>query len=159
MPIILNRVDDRLIHGQVVLGWAAPLRATRIVVVDREVRNSGWEQELYRMALPEGLEVSFVDDAEAAVALPGWQADAVRTIVVTGSLATMVALHEAHPGTLAEVNLGGIHAGPGRRQVLPWLYLSPDEEEMIRGLGRSGAHVTAQDVPATRAIEAEELPS
>lgn len=157
MPIVLNRVDDRLIHGQVVLGWAAPLRATRIVVVDREVRNSGWEQDLYRMALPDGLEVSFVDAAEAAAALPDWQADVVRTIVVTGSLATMVALHEAHPGAVAEVNLGGIHSGPERRQVLPWLYLSADEEEMIRGLGRAGAHVTAQDVPATRAIEAGEL--
>lgn len=158
MPIVLNRIDDRLIHGQVVLGWAGPLRATRIVVVDREVRNSGWEQDLYRMALPEGLEVTFVDAAEAAAGIPGWQADSVRTIMVTGSIATMAALYEAHPGAVSEVNLGGIHAGPDRRQILPWLYLSPDEVELISGLGRAGAHVTAQDVPATRAIEAGDLP-
>jgi len=159
MPIVLNRVDDRLIHGQVVLGWAGPLRVTHIVVVDRDVRESDWEQDLYRMALPEGLQVSFVDEAEAVAAIPGWQADPVRTLLVTGSLATMARLGASHPGVMSEVNLGGIHAAPGRRQVLPWLYLSAEEEAMITGLGRAGAHVTAQDVPATRAIEAGDLPS
>ncbi len=159
MPIILNRVDDRLIHGQVVLGWAGPLRATHIVVVDGDVRASGWEQDLYRMALPEGLDVSFASEAEAVAAVPGWEDDPVRTILVTGSLATMAALHQAHPGVGSEVNLGGIHAAPGRRQILPWLYLSTEEEATIRGLEKAGAQVTAQDVPATRAIPAGDLPS
>ena len=57
MTLALARVDDRLIHGQVVLGWGRPLGATFIVLVDDAVRSSEWEQELYRLAVPPEVEV------------------------------------------------------------------------------------------------------
>ncbi len=64
MALPLFRVDDRLVHGQVVIGWGRPLAARFIVLVDDEVRQS-WEQDLYRMAVPEGVEVVFASTAEA----------------------------------------------------------------------------------------------
>ena len=54
MPIELYRIDDRLIHGQVVVGWGQPLSLRFIVLVDDEVASSDWEQELYRMGVPPG---------------------------------------------------------------------------------------------------------
>ena len=47
MPIALYRIDDRLIHGQVVVGWGQPLELRFIVLVDDDVAASEWEQELY----------------------------------------------------------------------------------------------------------------
>ena len=64
--LLLCRVDDRLIHGQVVLGWGRPLGLDRIVLVDDEVAANEWEQELYRMAVPAGIEVIFASVAGAA---------------------------------------------------------------------------------------------
>jgi mannose/fructose/N-acetylgalactosamine-specific phosphotransferase system component IIB len=52
MPIVLFRVDERLIHGQVVVGWGGPLHADRIVVVDDAIAGSPWEQELYCLGVP-----------------------------------------------------------------------------------------------------------
>ena len=59
MPIALFRIDDRLIHGQVVVGWGQPLELRYIVLVDDEVADSEWEQELYRMGVPPEMTVFF----------------------------------------------------------------------------------------------------
>jgi PTS system mannose-specific IIB component/fructoselysine and glucoselysine-specific PTS system IIB component len=44
MSIALARIDDRLIHGQVIIGWGVPLRVELIVVVDDGVAANDWEQ-------------------------------------------------------------------------------------------------------------------
>jgi len=75
MAIVLYRVDDRLVHGQVVIGWGRPLGISRIVLVDDDVAGSDWEQELYRMAVPAEIELRFADITEAVRQLPAWRAD------------------------------------------------------------------------------------
>jgi len=70
MSIELYRIDDRLIHGQVVVGWGQPLHVGFIVVVDDAVRASEWEQDLYRMGVPPHIDVVFASTAEAARRLP-----------------------------------------------------------------------------------------
>ena len=47
MPIILYRVDERLIHGQVVVGWSNRLKIDQIVLVNDQVSSNPWERELY----------------------------------------------------------------------------------------------------------------
>jgi mannose/fructose/N-acetylgalactosamine-specific phosphotransferase system component IIB len=59
MPIVLCRVDERLIHGQVVVGWGTNLHVRRIVVADDELADSAWEQELYRAGVPDEVRPSF----------------------------------------------------------------------------------------------------
>ena len=61
MGIHLYRIDDRLIHGQVVVGWGQPLNIRLLVLVDDLVASSDWEKELYRMAVPPDMEVRFAD--------------------------------------------------------------------------------------------------
>ena len=75
MAIELFRIDDRLIHGQVVVGWGQPLDLGFIVLVDDEVASSDWEQELYRMGVPPEMEVYFHTVDEAIEKLPGYQRD------------------------------------------------------------------------------------
>ncbi|HXD48268.1 MAG TPA: PTS sugar transporter subunit IIB, partial [Gemmatimonadaceae bacterium] len=76
MTLVLYRIDDRLIHGQVVVGWGQPLDIGFIVLVDDTVAASDWEQELYRMAVPPEMEVYFHSTADALAALPKYRADA-----------------------------------------------------------------------------------
>ncbi|HEX5387554.1 MAG TPA: PTS sugar transporter subunit IIB [Gemmatimonadales bacterium] len=147
MPILLYRIDDRLIHGQVVVGWGGRLAIDVVVLVDDAVAGSPWEQDLYRMAAPPDLELRFATVAEAAPALATWQADSRRTLVLTGDIATMSALREAAPGGIDAINVGGIHHRPGRRQRLPYVYLTDDEFAALRRMEAAGAKVTAQDVP------------
>jgi len=157
MAIVLFRVDDRLIHGQVVVGWGRPLGVDRIVLVDEQVAASAWEQDLYRMAVTPETEVVFVTVADAAARLRDWQADARRTLVLTGDLDTMAALHAADPVTVHRINLGGIHHRAGRRERLPYLYLTDDEMARLAALEAAGAAVAAQDLPTTPPVTLKAL--
>jgi mannose/fructose/N-acetylgalactosamine-specific phosphotransferase system component IIB len=158
MGLVLCRVDDRLVHGQVVIGWGRPLAAKFIVLVDDGVRASDWEQDLYRMAVPAGIEVRFATTREAVAALHEWAADPRPGILLTGDLATMAALHGAAPDLLPRINLGGIHHRADRHERLRYLYLSPAEESLLDTMRRAGAEITAQDLPTTPPVGIEALP-
>lgn len=158
MPIVLCRIDDRLIHGQVVLGWGRPLGVQRIILVNDEVAASTWEQDLYRMAVPAEIDLEFASTAEASARLADWRADALRTLLLTGDIPTMLALHAADGQALLAINLGGLHHRPGRRQRLPYVYLTDDERADLAGLEQRGAEVSAQDVPTTAAVALQDIP-
>jgi mannose/fructose/N-acetylgalactosamine-specific phosphotransferase system component IIB len=158
MPILLYRVDDRLIHGQVVIGWGQPLGVDLIVLVDDDVAASPWEQELYRMGVAPGVELRFASVADAVAHLAEWNAGATRAIVLTGNLEAMAALRTAAPVLVRQINVGGIHHRPGRRERLPYLYLTDDELRSLRDLEASGAIVTAQDLPSTAPVGVGALP-
>lgn len=151
MPVVLHRVDDRLVHGQVVIGWGRPLNVGFVALVDDTVAASEWEQELYRMSVPEEVELIFTTVAEARQRAAAWQADPRNGIVLTADVGTMAALADGS-GPIARVNLGGIHHKPGRTERLPYVYLSDEEYQTLRALAGRGVTVTAQDLPTTPAV-------
>ena len=155
MSIVLYRIDDRLIHGQVVVGWGQPLDIGFIVLVDDDVAASDWEQELYRMGTPPEMEVHFHSVDAAAAALPKYQADERPGILLTGDIASMLRL--VKQAGIKEVNVGGIHHRVDRKQRLRYVFLAPAEEQLLREMASLGATVTAQDVPATNPVPLEEL--
>lgn len=157
MSILLCRIDDRLIHGQVVIGWGRPLGINLIILVDDQVARSEWEQELYRMAVDPDIEVKFVTVAEATSHLAEWQNNGKRGLVLTGDLETMAALHAADPEIVHRINLGGIHHRPGRRERLPFVYLTDQELGTLGTLEAQGAVITAQDVPTTPPVALRNL--
>jgi mannose/fructose/N-acetylgalactosamine-specific phosphotransferase system component IIB len=152
MSLALVRLDDRLIHGQVVVGWGQPLNAAFIVLVDDEVRDSEWEQDLYRMGVPPDIEVIFASVEEAAQRLGDWQRDPRVGILLTGDIDTMSELVAAARGAITRVNLGGIHHRAGRSERLRYVYLTDEEAAKLQALAANGVVVTAQDVPTARAV-------
>lgn len=150
MTLVLCRVDERLIHGQVVVGWGMKLRPTHYIVVDDEIASSEWEQELYSLALPAETPAAFLTVEEGKRELPQLQSSEDRTVLLMRSLRTVVEL--ARGGGLGgvEVNLGGMHAGPARTQLTPYLHLSDQDREAISSLEGSGVTLFAQDLPAAQ---------
>src|SRR5436305_14061386 len=107
MSIVLYRIDDRLIHGQVVVGWGQPLRVGFIVLVDDAVRASEWEQDLHRMGVPPQIEVVFASTAEAAQRLAEWEADPRPGIVLAGHIDALAA-HTSNRQRVKTLNKGGL---------------------------------------------------
>ena len=157
MPITLHRIDERLIHGQVVVGWGERYHVERIIVVDDELRASAWEQELYCLGVPPHVESVFVSVEEARDELPAPRADPHPTFVLVRDVPTLARLAEAGLLEGLEVNLGGIHSAPGRHKVLPYLFLSEEEMLDLRQIAAAGIAVSARDVPASRAVPLAEL--
>ena len=156
MSVVLNRIDDRLIHGQVVVGWGQRMGIGFIVLVDDGVRANVWEQELYRMGVPAAMDVVFATVAEATTRAPEWERDARKGILLTGDIATMVALCAAVP-EVRQVNVGGIHARDGRTERLRYVFLSAEEAAQLTALAERGVEVTAQDLPTAKPVPIAEL--
>ncbi|HSH44235.1 MAG TPA: PTS sugar transporter subunit IIB [Longimicrobiales bacterium] len=157
MGVVLYRVDERLIHGQVVVGWGAQLHPERIVVVDDELAGSDWEQELYAVGVPQGVAAEFLDVAGAADRLEAWQESGERVLLLTRDISTMTRLAESGKLAGTEVNIGGIHHAPGRQQVLRYVFLSDRERQDLQALSGHGVDVSARDVPGARKVGLEEL--
>jgi len=156
MSIALYRIDDRLIHGQVVVGWGKPLNVGFIVLVDDAVRASTWEQELYRMGVPAGIDVVFASTAEAQTCLPEWKRDTRVGLLVAGDIETLASLasdSQRVPG----INIGGLHHRPGRSPRLRYVYLSDAEAAQLKALAARGIAVTAQDVPTAAPVPLEDF--
>lgn len=150
------RIDDRLIHGQVVVGWGQPLGLRFIVLVDDEVQRSDWEQELYRMGVPPEMDVFFDSVESAARRLPEYRADRRSGMLLTGDIETMERL-VATASDIRSVTVGGVHHKPGRTARLRYVFLTSDEERRLRGLATRGVAVTAQDVPGAAPVPLDEL--
>lgn len=157
MSILLYRVDERLIHGQVVLGWGNQLHPARYLVVDDLLAESEWEQELYLLGLAGGEEVRFAAVDEARDMLAQWMADPVRSILLTRDVNTMLRLAEGGALSGKTVNLGGIHHTPGRTQVLPYLYMDEPVRQALRELEAEGARVSARDLPGSPGVPLKTL--
>jgi mannose/fructose/N-acetylgalactosamine-specific phosphotransferase system component IIB len=155
VTLVLYRIDDRLIHGQVVVGWGQPLDIGFIVLVDDAVAASDWEQDLYRMGVPPEMEVYFQSADDAIATLPRYRNDPRRGILLTGNIETMRRL--VAEGGVDVVNVGGIHSRAGRVQRMRYVFLTPEEELQLRELAAQGATVTAQDVPGARAVSLDDL--
>jgi PTS system mannose-specific IIB component/fructoselysine and glucoselysine-specific PTS system IIB component len=156
VAVELYRIDDRLIHGQVVVGWGQPLDLRFIVLVDDDVAASDWEQELYRMGVPPGVDVFFESVDSAVTRHAEFARDGRPGVLLTANIETMQRLVE-RVSAIRAVNVGGVHHRAGRVQRLRYVFLTPAEEEALRSLARRGVVVTAQDVPAARPVPLEDV--
>ncbi len=156
MSLSLVRLDDRLIHGQVVVGWGNALEADRILLIDDHVASVAWERDLYRLGVPPNMEVEFASVAEAPAALADTVNSNKRVIVVIADIDTLVRVCRASD-VVRRVNIGGLHEGEGRKRRLRYVSLSDAESESLKMLESNGVEVTARDVPSAKAIPLSEF--
>jgi PTS system mannose-specific IIB component/fructoselysine and glucoselysine-specific PTS system IIB component len=152
----LLRLDDRLIHGQVVVGWGNALEADRILLIDDKVASVPWERDLYRMGVPPNMEVEFASVADAPRVLEETVKSKKRVIVVIADIDTLVRVCNSSD-LVRRVNIGGLHEGEGRRRKLRYVFLSDAETESLKMLEANGVEVTARDVPTAKAIPLSEF--
>ncbi len=147
--IILARIDDRLIHGQVVEGWVNFLKATCIVVADDKVAANPLQRSIIEISVPPGLKVVIgtVHEVCRQVLLHAW--DRERVILLFSSPED--ALRSLREGLTCEaVNLGGMHYMPGKRKVMDVLAVDDDDVHALREIMGRGVVVQIQTVPTER---------
>jgi mannose/fructose/N-acetylgalactosamine-specific phosphotransferase system component IIB len=150
--VALLRIDDRLIHGQVVLGWGRVLRPDRIVVADDEVASSDWERKLYAAAVPVETKVSILTLREAAEQLKGGIFDSEKVIFLVRHPRRVLQLMDMGVA-VAEVNVGGLHYASGKEKILDSVYVDADEKSALRELVKRGVTLDGRALPDDRAVK------
>jgi PTS system mannose-specific IIB component/fructoselysine and glucoselysine-specific PTS system IIB component len=149
MTWVLSRVDDRLIHGQVVVAWGHHLHPKRIWVVDDAAAANPWEKELLGSVAPD-VDVRVVGVAEMAAAHASEAAAPGPAFLLVRNLETAAALVDAG-ASIPTFNLGGLHYAPGKTKINEYIYLDDADRAHARALLRRGIRLDVQDVPAARA--------
>lgn len=146
MKIALVRVDDRLIHGQVVLGWVRMVGATRIVVADDGSAKDEMQKMLMQFAAPPGVETSIVsvDEAAAALAHNGFPDDTIM-VLVRGPRELLRLMAAGVP--LGKVNVGNVRAAPGRERLTKEVAADLDDLAAWQALDAAGVVLEAVWIP------------
>lgn len=146
MSVLLARVDDRLIHGQVVVGWARALDADCLVVANDAVAADPMQRTLLPMAVPPQMKVAILRVREAAEAVASGRLPGERAILLFSSLGDAL-LFKRSGGPLPDLNVGGIRLAPGRQPLRTAVALGPEDVAAARGLASDGTAISVRMVP------------
>ena len=149
MPIVLARIDDRLIHGQVTVGWSRQLRPDRIILANNAIAADPWQKRVYASSVPPGIEVSILSVSRAAAELADPDHLDERILLLTGSPEEMTELVRIG-APVATVNVGGLHFSAGKREMLPFVFVDGTDLRAFNRLLDMGASLSAQQVPGGR---------
>jgi PTS system mannose-specific IIB component len=151
MALRLVRVDDRLIHGQVVAVWLRAIGADRIVIVDDRTAADAFLREVLELAAPRGVPVEVLGFTDGFKRATEAAADSEHVFLIMKSPVTALRLREA--GVPFDVlNIGGIGSAPGRRPLYKNIAANPEELEAMRALERLGTRVELRIVADDRAV-------
>jgi PTS system mannose-specific IIB component len=146
--IALVRVDNRLLHGQILETWIPRLGIDEVVVADDEAAASPLARAAMTLCVPPELPARIVAIREVPWA--SLAASKPKVLVLVREVASLVAARAAglRPGMAPAVNLGNVHFSPGRKPVTPSVFLSGDELDALRALAAEGFRVEARAIPS-----------
>ncbi len=146
MKTVLVRIDDRLIHGQVVVGWTRSTGVTCILVVDDKTAKDKIQCSLLRMATPVGVkaEILTVEDTVAKIKADAWQGEKVM-ILARGPQTILDLINRGIE--ISNVNIGNVRSAEGRDQLVSHVYATPQEVEVWKELDRKNVKMSAQILP------------
>ena len=146
MTIIANRIDGRLIHGQVANLWTTKLNISRIMVVDDEVAENAIEKSGLKLATPAGVKLSVLPVAKAAENILAGKYDSQRLLIVANKPDRFLRLVEAGV-PIETLNVGNMSQTSETRSVTQSINVVDEDVAVFNKLHDKGVVLTAQMVP------------
>ena len=150
MSVEFVRIDDRLLHGQVVTTWVKTLQLEQCIVVNAAIAQDGFQQRLLEMAAPEGLRVVFFTPekfAEVVAQNPIKR----RTMLLFSNPRDVLRVIELGY-TFNALNIGGMKNNGKKRQISKAVAVDGDDTATLQAIVDAGVAITIQMVPADSAV-------
>lgn len=141
--LVLARIDNRLIHGQVLVKWTAQTRADSICIVDDDVAQDAMLIGLFNMAIPKGTTLEVLTAEEVAGFLSAQKGRAL--LIFKDIQHAETALNTGVP--MKKLQVAGLGRREGRVQVYPTVYLSQPDAECLCKMEQKGVEVYFQALP------------
>lgn len=152
--IVLARVDDRLIHGEVVMSWIPVTGTNRLIIVDDALAADPFGSRIIKLLVPQDKKCFIYTVDQAADKLMREGLPKEKIMVLAKTPLTFYRLVQAGV-PIREVNLGGTGIDETRRPFFKNISLSLEEVEAVEGLLQKGCRVYYQLVPEQKAYEVE----
>ncbi|OQY19988.1 MAG: hypothetical protein B6I36_02685 [Desulfobacteraceae bacterium 4572_35.1] len=146
MSIVLVRVDNRLIHGQVLEAWVPYLKADHILVVDDDVASDCFRRKLMESVAPSTLKVVICSHEQLLSICENNEMAQAKVLVLFAD--PVNALQAYRQGfNFKTLNLGNMHIGEHKCCISKTLYMGDDDFMALEQLSLFGVDITAQCVP------------
>ncbi|MFC6181366.1 PTS sugar transporter subunit IIB [Lactiplantibacillus daowaiensis] len=147
--IVLARIDDRLIHGQVMTAWLQYTGGNHIVIIDDETAKDDFLKTVMEMSVPEGVALDVFSINDAIEFLKN-DANDDKLLLLAKTPGAYYALIEGGV-KLANLVVGGMGAAKGRTKFYKNISASDDERETFKNIIEAGTVVNVQIVPSDKA--------
>jgi mannose/fructose/N-acetylgalactosamine-specific phosphotransferase system component IIB len=150
MPVVLTRIDQKLIHGQIISGWVPFLDINKIMVVDDETTQSPMVMRILASGVPASITTIFMTPDRLAENLEISESNATRCLILFKDVfGAKEALCGSSPANIESINLGYYAHTPGVKCVKIHTFFSAIEEELeqLTLIAGHGTELYAQPVP------------
>lgn len=144
--IVLTRIDDRLIHGQVMTAWVKKTRANQILIIDEEVAKDDFMSEILKMSAPSGIDIIVTGLEDAVAFLKAQESEHKRLIILVKAPVTIDALVESGVA-IDKLVVGGMGAKANRRVLYKNISASDEERATFKKLIDRGIPVVIHIIP------------
>jgi mannose/fructose/N-acetylgalactosamine-specific phosphotransferase system component IIB len=153
VDIALARIDDRLIHGQVVTAWLRAIgRCDEILICDDNTRKNEFLQQVLRMTAPPDLGLRVLSVDEAIKDFQDKVADGRRVLLLTRGPDPILRLI-ASGVQFTILSLGGMGAGPDRKTLYKNVAVSRQELDVLHQIQAKGVKIEIKLVPSDRGVD------
>lgn len=146
--VVLFRIDERLIHGQVVTAWVGHTKARQILVIDDNAAADSLMSSILKMAAPPGITVTVASVGEGRRLLAGAGEDDNTIVIMKNPQEAARLLIGGPPALPPEVNMGNAGMAPGRSKLTASVYLDPAGIDALKAIAAAGRTVYFQTIPA-----------
>ena len=149
------RVDERLIHGQVLNKWLEVINCNRIWIIDDDVYEEPITRKVLKMSLPEEVSLNFYNVEKGIEAL---KSDVFNEEVII-LFKNLIALYKVIEANIRinEVNIARLPYRKGKSEILKNIYISKDEKVLIQELINKKVKLIVQMVPDSIPINLSEI--
>lgn len=145
--IVLTRVDERLIHGQVMTSWLKLCCANTILIIDSASATNAFLRRILFAATPKDVELLVMTEADAAAYLKEDSPAGEKVLVLAKTPQPLLAMLQSGVA-LPEIILGNMGGGPGRKRFNKSISASAEEVQAFRDIVALGVNVYCQMVPS-----------
>ncbi|CAK7012304.1 MAG: PTS system mannose-specific EIIAB component [Desulfovibrio sp.] len=129
--MIWFRIDNRLIHGQVIETWLPYTRANRLIVCNAALEKDELRQQIMLLAVPSRIQVEFASPTALPGLIEGHTEENGNVLVIFADCADAKTAYNAGAHFTA-LNIGNMHYAPGKRQVCEHVAMSEEDEVCLR---------------------------
>lgn len=155
--ITLNRVDDRLIHGQCIVRVLIDFKIEKIVIVDDFTASNAVLKNIFYLATPPQAKSVIYSIEETRTELPRFIANNENVLLLMRSPTVALSLFEIHPDLKKELNIGPISYRPDTVKVTSYAYLSTEEINAVRKIEERRVRVYFNQTIDQKIIEWNEV--